>query len=170
MERGEGALSRSCAQDPRMFPKEVSRAIFMSKIKEHSRPPKSFGGQILIRTASQLWNEWDKTMDNQSEESINGEKGGFIRMERASGREIKETVREMAPITRAIMMMQSVFWRQTRGNEGSKMYKRIFLYRLIHDNTSKWILINDFDPLSLFSSFFFFCFDCLCPFLGFWPR
>lgn len=95
-------------------------------------------------------------MDNQSEESINGEKGGFIRMERASGREIKETVRKMTPITRAIMMMQSVFWRQTRGNEGSKMYKRIFLYRLIHDNTSKWILINDFNPLSLFSSFFFF--------------
>lgn len=104
-------------------------------------------------------------MDNQSEESINGEKGGFIRMEQASGREIKETVRKMTPITRAIMMMQSVFWRQTRGNEGSKMYKRIFLYRLIHDNTSKWILINDFDPLSLFSSFFFL-FRLSLPFSG----
>lgn len=50
-------------------------------------------------------------MDNQSEESINGEKGEFIRMERASGREIKETARGMAPITRAIMMMQSVLWK-----------------------------------------------------------
>lgn len=76
----------------------------------------------------------------------------------------------MTPITRAIMMMQSVFWRQTRGNEGSKMYKRIFLYRLIHDNTSKWISTIGFRSTIFFLLFLFFCFDCLCPFLGFWPR
>lgn len=63
-------------------------------------------------------------MDNQSEESINGEKDGFIRMERASGREIKETVRKMTPITRAIMMMQSVFWTMET-NEGKRRIKNV---------------------------------------------
>lgn len=39
-------------------------------------------------------------------------KRGIYTMERASGgREIKETARGMAPITRAIMMMRSALWK-----------------------------------------------------------
>lgn len=154
-------------QDPRTFPKEVSRAIFMSKIKEHSRPPKSLGGQILIPTASQPWNEWDKTMDNQSEESINGEKGNlYDGTSKWWTRDKGNRQRNGADNTRHNDDGECALWklvdREAKWrpwNEDQKC-KRIFLYRLIIGNTV--VSVNGYrstirfrSTVSFFPSFLF---------------